>query len=163
MQLGCFHIVVDWNKYLLIISKCRNSVANIPEYILRHFPCVSMTQSSHILDLVTCYFLYIQVYPPPSFGNCITHISLLCAQHEFKCCISLECCDYNYSMLQMHTFHSLCNMKSNTVKKEANTVSNTSLLCRINRRRQITSLKTQICRRGSKGLRSDCICICGLL
>ena len=56
----------------------------------------------------------------------------------------------------MHTFHSLCNMKSNTVL-------NTSLLCRINRRHQIISLKTQICRRGSKGLRSDCICICGLL
>ena len=63
----------------------------------------------------------------------------------------------------MHTFHSLCNMKSNTVKKEANTVSNTSLLCRINRRHQIISLKTRICRRGSKGLHSDCICICGLL
>ena len=27
----------------------------------------------------------------------------------------------------------------------------------------IISLKTRICRRGSKGLRSDCICICGLL
>ena len=59
----------------------------------------------------------------------------------------------------MHTFrywNSLCNMKSNTVL-------NTSLLCRINRRHQIISLKTQICRRGSKGLHSDCICICGLL
>ena len=49
------------------------------------------------------------------------------------------------------------------LKKEANTVSNTSLLCRINRRHQIISLKTRICRSGSKGLRSDCICICGLL
>ena len=38
-----------------------------------------------------------------------------------------------------------------------------SLLCRINRRHQIISLKTRICRSGSKGLRSDCICICGLL
>ena len=66
----------------------------------------------------------------------------------------------------MHTlryWNSLCNMKSNTVKKEPNTVSNTSLLCRINRRHQIISLKTRICHRGSKGLRSDCICICGLL
>ena len=32
-----------------------------------------------------------------------------------------------------------------------------------NGRHQIISLKTQICRSGSKGLRSDCICICGLL
>ena len=38
-----------------------------------------------------------------------------------------------------------------------------SLLCRINRRHQIISLKTRIYRSGSKGLRSDCICICGLL
>ena len=45
------------------------------------------------------------------------------------------------------------------LKKEANTVSNTSLLCRINRRHQIIGLKTQICHRGSKGLRSNCICI----
>ena len=49
------------------------------------------------------------------------------------------------------------------LKKEANTVSNTSLLCRINWQYQIISLKTWICRSGSKGLRSDCICICGLL
>ena len=38
-----------------------------------------------------------------------------------------------------------------------------SLLCRINWRHQIISLKTRICRSGSKGLRSDCICIYGLL
>ena len=38
-----------------------------------------------------------------------------------------------------------------------------SLLCRINRRHQIISLKTRICRSGSKGLHSDCICICDLL
>ena len=38
-----------------------------------------------------------------------------------------------------------------------------SLLCRINWWNQIISLKTRICHSGSKGLRSDCICICGLL
>ena len=41
-------------------------------------------------------------------------------------------------------------------------LTHSSLLCRINRRHQIISLKTRICRSGSKGLRSDCICICSL-
>jgi len=38
-------------------------------------------------------------------------------------------------------------------------LTHSSLLSRINRRHQIISLKTRICRSGSNGLRSDCICI----